>query len=42
MVDWVGTQGLVKVAKKAKIIPIMSLPPEIPKSKTKKIVFDLK
>jgi len=39
MGDWVGVQGLVKVAKNAKTSPIMSVTPWNSKSKTKKYFF---
>jgi len=36
MTDWVGAQGLVKLAKNAKTSPIVTLPPDRTKFKRKK------
>jgi len=36
MAQWVGVQGQPKVAKKAKTPPLVAVPPENPKPKTKK------
>jgi len=39
MAQWVGAQGRPKVAKKAKTPPLVAVPPENPKPKSRKILF---
>jgi len=41
LADWVGAQGQVNLAKKNKTPPLVTSSPEIPKSKTKNVVFRL-
>ena len=41
MSHWIGAHGRVKVAKKTQKHPYCDVPPEMPKSKTKKKFFDL-